>query len=670
MTAFKFLKKSLIFFVVFILAFVFINPDNVYAEETINKDISKKLSVSYEITENDNILVNMDVNFTNQYKYKQYLKDYWINVGEAFPRNIVLTSSLETKIEYVVSQMGEGRGIKVIFPDITLNTNDSISIQIQYELPHFVRKIGQLYLVDIPSFLTSSTKIEAINVKFPREKGNIIYSSYTNYTTSQDENYIYMNIETFEPFSPLIIIGESQNYNFTLTQSYSNNGGTVHRVTLPLPHNSCTQQNVINNTSTVPQTFSKDEFGNNWATYVIPEYGSLIINYSAQIAKFHTNGCNSEEIKPSFQNLKFSFNNSPLIWDYINKNIISNDELAKLNKNEIASLFYNYIIPRVVIAEDSQIPADNIDNILLLLEKISNEPPLYISPKDLNVILFTLLSQAQIETVMDWGVLYPYYMDTIKVTPYVWITYWDEEGKAHTLDIVFQKLNKTSGFDKQMLDKVLIYRTNDPFSNNIGWDLYQNVSVFLANEKTEVNNQLSSKLSFTDKLKSGTENNGTLYISNTGNSILIISDIQSNSKNVNITFQDDINSIIIFPGQTSPVSIKLKSSKALYNSKTNVVFNFIGTDLGNNSFFISQEESIKLNLSLGLLALSILLTIILLSPLLYMFYSFKQKRTNPYKIVDHTKNSPLYNIPFIYMKLKNNMIKLLNKIKKKNNNES
>lgn len=669
MTARIFIGKILIFTLIFFTFFSNIKQHCVFAEETNNKDIQKNLSVNYEITENDKILVSMDIRFTNQYEYKQYLKEYWINVGDSFPRNIVLTSDREQKIEYVVSQMENGRGIKVIFPDVILNNNDSYNIQIQYELPHFVRKIGDLYVIDIPSFLTSSTKIETISVKFPRSKGDIIYSSYTNYTTTLDDNFVYINIETFEPFSPLIIIGNLQTYNFTISQTYTNNGGTIHRVTLPLPQDSCTQKNIINNTSSIPQTISRDEFGNYLATYVIPEYNSLTINYSAQIVKSHSNSCSYSESKPLFNNNDYLALKSESIAEYITQNIISKDELVQLNKNEIASLFYSYLLPRIVVSENSQVPIKTIEDVPSVLDIISNTPPLYISPQDLNIVLFTLLSQCQVEAVLDWGILYPYYMDNIKVTPYVWITYWDEEDKVHTLDIVFQKLNKTSGFDKQLLDKITIYRTNDPFSNRIGWDLYESTSVFLAEEKQSINNDISTELSFTRRLLSGTENNGTLYISNTGNSAFIIDDIINKSEDVNIMFQEDIVSLIVFPGQTLPVSIKLKSNQTLYNSKTNVTLEIHGSDLANNSFTKIQEETVNINISFGLLVLTVLLTIILIAPIVYFYFSFKKKMDNPYKIIEHTKHSPQYNIPFIYMKIKRSMIKLVNKIKRNKNEE-
>ena len=167
---------------------------------------------------------------------------------------------------------------------------------------------------------------------------------------------------------------------------------------------------------------------------------------------------------------------------------------------------------------------------------------------------------------MNWGILYPYYMDSIKPSPYVWITYWDEENKIHTLDIVFQKLNKTSAFDKQLLDKILFYRTTDPFTDSIGWDLYQNVSIILADTPPVLINKLEINLSFKDKFTSGIENSGLLQITNKGNSIVTISKINCNSPNISISIEESNLSNLIYPGQTIFLPIKLQTNKTLYKS--------------------------------------------------------------------------------------------------------
>ena len=320
------------YIILFVNSFnTFSSKSHVYASQSTDSSISKELTVHYEIKDNNNILVSMNVKFINHSEYKQYLKDYWIDVGEAFPRNIELSSTNSERIEYIVSQMNEGRGIKVVFPDILLNTNDSIEIVIKYELPHFVRNIGNLYVVDIPSFFTTSTIIQSIEVQFPKTKGKLIYSSYTNYSTREDDINYYIDIESFEPFSPLIVIGEKQGFSLNISQNFSNNGGTIHRVLLPLPADTCSQRNYINTSSTIPQAINKDELGNNMATYIIPEYISININYSAIISISSFEQCIDNTYNPIKNISSFAQIKSPLILEHIYNNIANSEELEELN---------------------------------------------------------------------------------------------------------------------------------------------------------------------------------------------------------------------------------------------------------------------------------------------------------------------------------------------------
>lgn len=662
----RFTVKKLCILLFLLVSFLLVRNKNfIFADQSKDSNISKELSVHYEIKENNNILVSMNVKFINPSEYKQYLKDYWIDVGDAFPRNIELSSNSSERLEYIVSQMNDGRGIKVVFPDILLNTDESIEIVVKYELPHFVRNIGHLYIIDIPSFFTTSTVIQSIEVQFPKTKGKVIYSSYTNYAIKEDNENYYIDIESFEPFSPLIVIGEKQEFVLNVSQSFSNNGGTIHRVSLPLPADTCSQKNYINLSSTVPHAINKDELGNNMATYIIPEYSSVNINYSAVISMSLLEQCADSAYNPITDNSSYSQIKSPLILEHIHNNIASNDELTKLNSNEIIALIYNYLLPRVVITETTSVSVNSIQNVIILLEKIASEPPLYISPQDINVLLFALISQTDVDVVINWGVLYPYYMDSIKPSPYVWITYWDEENKIHTLDIVFQKLNKTPAFDKQLLDKILFFRTVDPFSDTVGWNLYQNVSIVLSDNEPVLINNVDIKLSFKDNFTSGIENSGLLQITNKGNSIITISDILCNSKNINISLEESILSNLIYPGQTIFIPIKLQTNKILYNSSENLEFTIVGTNFNSEEFSIKQQHEVKINLNLGLLILTILLTILATSPFVYLFYIFKNRRDNPYKLTTSQKNSPYYNIPYLYMKLRKNVVKLLNKIKNK-----
>ena len=88
-----------------------------------------------------------------------------------------------------------------------------------------------------------------------------------------------------------------------------------------------------------------------------------------------------------------------------------------------------------------------------------------------------------------------------------------------------------------------------------------------------------------------------------------------------------------------------------------------------DEFTIKEQQEVKINLNWGLLLLTILLTILTTSPFIYLFYAFKNRRDNPYKLTISQKNSPYYNIPYLYMKLRRSMIKLLNKIRKKKDEE-
>ncbi|MBN1374293.1 hypothetical protein JW962_03105 [Candidatus Dojkabacteria bacterium] len=549
--------------------------------------IQKQMSITVDVKEAGDINISMQTSFFIT-EGVSLLREYNLAFTEKTFTNFAAVSAGGEALDYSIKENDDNTLITISLPNIRLNPGGSYAINVSYTVPAGLESIGGIYKLLVPVFNTENTTITSVLVRYPSNIGNLLYCSTECTTTNTNElTEVYLN--NIKSTNPFILIGSSQIYTLNLVMDVENNSAQVNNLNTYIPIESCTQKNIVNFFAPTPSSISTDIYENNKLNVVLNPYSKQIIQYSGQVqltssvskCKVPTVAAlDIEELTRLRLLLETYFPNSDTSLDLIQK-------------------FYQKIISEGEINAQTGLEKDPGTNIELFLK---DELHIFTQRELLEMLLF-VYSAFDYPAYISYGFLYPYYVSEPIGVNYSWLTVYVTDIPK-VVDPFMEIQSGISGFDVNLLDRIVIYNTQQLYDQSYSWRNLETNFVSIGYQNFTTNSNLYLTVNFPESVQAGVSHTATLSVRNNGNTLFKNLEISIlSTEGLLFEFSDDTNVIpLLFPGQSITIPITINSTKGTFSKLHEVLVTYTADDFtGQTHTYSILVEQKPINILIAIL---------------------------------------------------------------------
>ena len=264
--------KKLCITLLSLLFLALFNPQTTHADEKF--DINSKST--YVFNSQGEASVTQEVDIINKTQYL-YAPTYTIkldieNVGE-----MIVTNTDGQSIPFTTNDIETGKEIKVVFPERTVGKGKQSSFVLKYKTDKLVSSLGDSKEINIPG-IKDDTKYKTYTAEVitPKSWGKASIQKPQSGKKSTPNHY-YFDKKTLTPAGALLIFGEEELYNLTLSYDLSNKNLFPLRTEIALPPQTGYQEVLYKDISPKPQKVYKDTDGNYMAQYQLAPQETITV---------------------------------------------------------------------------------------------------------------------------------------------------------------------------------------------------------------------------------------------------------------------------------------------------------------------------------------------------------------------------------------------------------
>jgi len=347
------LKKLFIF-----LGIIFIAKNQAYA---INEQFLLDLNFNYTVNKDAEVLVDKKIgiiNLENELSvtsFTQNLEEY----------NYYDLTAIDSQGLVEFKEIDEENTKRIVIPlrGVKIGKNQVNNLDISYKSKDLIEKIGSIYFFNLPRIPKNNVKNLNITVTVPKDFGQLIFISPTNFEKEEKENNVIYKFNNNSSLDQAISasFGEFQIINFNIKYELENDSNWfVNKEIALIPDVLKYQEVAYKELTPKPTSIKIDEDGNYLAKYRINPKSKLEINFKGSVRIYGNQidlnqggsltdipeelkneytkpkiywETNSEEIKDIANTLKDENQsvilNSKKIYDFLTKNYNYNFEIGK-----------------------------------------------------------------------------------------------------------------------------------------------------------------------------------------------------------------------------------------------------------------------------------------------------------------------------------------------------
>jgi len=481
------------------------------------------MNIEYTYDENYTLTIKVVTTFTNVNDEPYSIREFEVDVGKYYPRQISAYDDRNNEINFVVSKNDKGRSIRLMIPDVKLTKDGKYDLTLVYSLQNTSIKYGATIRVfDLPLFLSTSSSITGIRVIFPKSLGVLIYSSYRAYDLEEEEDNYLVNISKFEPHSPIFIVGRSESFRFSINSINTNISDESKYYSYYLPVSDGKQTIVYNDFKVFPAQKVYDK--NLLVKYVLTPGELLDINFSGHMLTKQQLG---EDIE-IYQNAELLDNE---IIELIEKNIVSCDKPP----SEKYVAIYDFLKNRVVLTDNNPNQAYRIND---LTESLFANEQNTMTHEELINMFFYLLQNSGVNSHISWGIVFPYFIKDAKPQIYSWICVSDESDKEYILDLSFEISNGINGIFTNRYDRITVYNTNSLWDQSFSYN-NDSVEYFGFDIQSTPYTDVEVSINVPTHIFYNSYFVGNVSVTNLGNTIVNEIVVETTSKDLDLFINED-----------------------------------------------------------------------------------------------------------------------------------
>jgi len=269
------------FFISFVFAFLF--PSKVFAEENF-KTYQK---IKYKLLPGGNAKVSQEISLINL-KPDIYVSEYTISYSGGQIINVNAWDKIG-ELKYNLDNQNSVSTVKLTFNEKVVGINQALSFIVNYEIPKFSEKEGNVWRIYLPKIDASNIPEEYnLEVNVPTSFGPLAFSSPYPQKTEDlvySKNYFFGKKELLRN-GALMEFGVSQTYEFELSYQLANNDDFSVLKEIALPPDTNYQSISYLSVDPNPNNVRRDQDGNWLAEYQIPSRSVLNIVAKGRVKIF------------------------------------------------------------------------------------------------------------------------------------------------------------------------------------------------------------------------------------------------------------------------------------------------------------------------------------------------------------------------------------------------
>jgi len=547
-----YLKKTLIFFNILVFSFLFF-PSNIYSTEEFN------VSASFEhtVSENDEVKTVVDISIKAN-SNPRVLSFYTITIPK---ENIEPTISLvnSTKeLDFSVYNRNNATDVAITFTDLIVSDSKDIVLRLEYTTPLDIKgsRISvESKLIDIPT--------NYITIIYPKDMGNIVWSSNTLSKFSGQGNYYKGEISKPSSDDTVLVLGDSVTYEFTITRSLSNSLDDPQTYDITLPQDNITQTLILKSITPLPDLSNRDEEGNLTISYIVEASEQIDVTISGEIVLLDSS-LEIEEPSNPFLTEEFSYwhiSNDQEITNinrYIDRNWINlptnfesvNDFQNDSEKELFYKAIYKYIVNRLEVDKSSTtvLQGGSRKGAIAVLENVSKS-----DTNDYADLCVATYRHYDIPSRMNIG----YLTDISGITRdgifHSWCEYYDLVEKSWiALDPFLEDYKGIDLYHSSLKDHIkIISRGKSPVSPKLAFYTENDFRVQSSNLEITPSFNFTAEILFEKNLTTLNFVKGNIYIKNSGN--IPLTQFSIEDENIPIANHIDLISnertLLLLPGE-------------------------------------------------------------------------------------------------------------------------
>jgi len=623
------LKKILIFSSIS-LSFILLFPLKIYSDEEFNIFASFEHTV---LNENEvETIVDISIKANGN---PRVLSFYTITIPQ---ENIEPTISLVNstkKLNSAVYSRDNATDIVITFTDLVISNAQDTILRLTYTTS-LDTPGSQLSL---ESELTDIST-EYITILYPKNMGDIVWSSNTLSKFSGQGNYYKVEISQPSSNNTILILGESLIYEFTITRSLSNTLEDSQSFDITLPQDNITQALIIDSMSPLPDSSSRDEEGNLTITYVVQPNEQMDVIILGKILLFDSN---TERTKPTnpFLTKGFSYwnisNDQEIanINRYIDRNWVDlpdnfnciDDFKNNADKKIFYKAIYKYIVNRLDVDKSSTtvLQGGSRDGAKAVLENVSNS-----NADDYADLCVAAYRHYDIPSRMNIG----YLTDVSGITKngifHSWCEYYDlTEKKWISLDPFLEDYKEVDQYHSSLKDHILIIsRGKSPVAPKLAFYTENDFRAKNCSSETIPSFDFTAEILFEKNFTTLNFVKGSIYIQNTGNipltQFLIENETIPIANHIDLVSNERI--LLLLPGEDISIPFNIPTNEIQnIDSPINVKFSVLGLSESQYSKTIDSESTLDISTPFWIKIVSYTISLMIFAGIVFLVY-FVYKR--------------------------------------------
>ncbi len=520
--------------------------------------VSTSFVSTYDISVRNTADITNTVTFSNVGSLPTILTSYRLNLGDVDPKNL----SVEHEGGNILAVPYESSGtvLNINFEETRLRPGEQYSFDVSYEVPNYLSEVGGTYEAVFPVF-GEGTEGNVLRMKYPSSFGAVHYTNLS-YKFTEDGNFSTLEFTDFGDSDHVYVsIGSYKNFSLDLEHSFYNDEEMYVQKQLILPPDTSSQHIILNSVVPYPDSVDLDENGNYILSYNVPPGKETWVRIRGMINIVN----NTEDAHFLAAGERANFVDTNDAWVRITEeDVLSQiDEVdPDLSDAEKIDWIYDYVSQNLTLSENFRelhgFEYRKGANVALKSYKSA-------SAEDYADVFVGIARLMDVPTRVVAGYVFPYSITSDSKGMYhVWPQYWTSDEGWVSVDPAYDEYIGSELRDDVGLNRVVMVISPDTQSDVT---LEETSSqIFMTNEDVEISEAMNLDVNIEDSIEAGVDQDGSVIIENSGNTILTHVNLLSENSGVDMRISDVANYDVIMPGSSKEVDFKIKISK----------WNFIG----------------------------------------------------------------------------------------------
>jgi hypothetical protein len=250
----------------------------------INEQFLLDLNFNYNVNQNGEVSVLKKIgiiNLENELSVTSFTQNL-----EEYNYYDLKASDSAGLVEF--KEIDEENTKRIVIPlrSTKIGVNQVNNLEISYKSKDLIKKIGSIYFLNLPKIPKNNIKNLNISITVPKDFGNIIFISPSNYEITQNDDFITYNFKNNASLDQAISssFGDYQVINFNLKYELKNDSNWFVNQEIALPPDIIKYQEIaFKELNPKPTEIKIDEDGNYLAKYRINPKSSLDVNLKGSV---------------------------------------------------------------------------------------------------------------------------------------------------------------------------------------------------------------------------------------------------------------------------------------------------------------------------------------------------------------------------------------------------